>query len=51
MESRLIPEKVRVLSGSVLKLLAVILMLIDHTGAVIVSRCPQVALLTFWERR
>lgn len=47
MESRLIPEKARVLSGSVLKLLAVILMLIDHTGAVIVSRCPQVALLTF----
>ena len=47
MESRLIPEKARVLNGSVLKLLAVILMLIDHTGAVIVSRCPQVALLTF----
>ena len=47
MEPRLISEKARVLNGSVLKLLAVILMLIDHTGAVIVSRCPQVALLTF----
>ena len=46
MESRLIPEKARVLNGSVLKLLAVILMLIDHTGAVIVSRCPQVVLFT-----
>lgn len=32
MEPRLIPEKARVLSGSWLKLLAVILMLIDHTG-------------------
>ena len=46
MEPRLIPEKARVLSGSALKLLAVILMLIDHTGAVIVSRCPQVVLFT-----
>ncbi len=46
MEPRLIPEKARVLSGSVLKLLAVILMLIDHTGAVIVSCCPQVTLFT-----
>ena len=46
MEPRLIPEKARVLSGSWLKLLAVILMLIDHTGAVIVSRCPQAVLFT-----
>lgn len=32
MEPRLISEKARVLNGSVLKLLAVILMLIDHRG-------------------
>lgn len=46
MEPRLIPEKARVLSGSWLKLLAVILMLIDHTGTVIVRHCPQVVLFT-----
>jgi hypothetical protein len=46
MEPRLIPEKARVLDGSALKLLAVIFMLIDHTGAVIVSRCPQNVLFT-----
>lgn len=46
MEPRLIPEKARIFSGSWLKLLAVILMLIDHTGAVIVSRCPQIMLFT-----
>lgn len=46
MEPRLIPEKARIFSGSWLKLLAVILMLIDHTGAVIVSRCPQIVLFT-----
>ncbi len=46
MERRLIPEKARFLSGSMLKLLAVILMLIDHVGAVIVSRCPQTVLFT-----
>ena len=50
MEARLIPEKGRVLSGSALKLLAVILMLIDHTGAVIVSRCPQVVLFTVMKK-
>ncbi len=46
MEPRLVPEKARVLSGSVLKLLAAICMLIDHTGAVIVSRYPQRVLLS-----
>lgn len=46
MEPRLLPEKARVLDGSILKLLAVILMLIDHTGAVIVSRYPQIVLFT-----
>ena len=46
MEPRLIPEKARILSGSALKVLAAICMLIDHTGAVIVSRCPQTVLFS-----
>ena len=46
MEPRLIPKKARFLSGSWLKLLAVIIMLIDHTGVIIVSRCPQIVLFT-----
>lgn len=50
METRLIPEKARKLSGSMLKLLAMILMLIDHVGFVIVSRRPQVTLLTVMGR-
>jgi len=33
MENRILPEKLRFLSGSALKILAVILMLIDHIGA------------------
>ena len=33
MENRVLPEKLRFLSGSALKILAVILMLIDHIGA------------------
>ena len=50
MEPRLIPKKARILSGSALKVLAAALMLIDHTGAVILSRCPQTLLFTLWGR-
>lgn len=50
MEPRLIPEKMRVFSGSGLKVLAVISMLIDHTGAFIVRQYPQVPLFTILGR-
>lgn len=46
MEPRLIPEKARIFSGSALKVLAVVCMLIDHTGAAIVGRMPPLVLLT-----
>ena len=34
------PEKYRILSGSALKMIAIITMLIDHTGAVLLSMYP-----------
>ena len=34
------PEKYRILSGSALKMIAIITMLIDHIGAVILSMYP-----------
>lgn len=46
MEPRLIPPKARILSGSALKVLAMVSMLIDHTGAVIVGRMPPIVLMT-----
>lgn len=50
MDTRLIPPRARILSGSVLKLMAVILMLIDHAGVVIAARCPMVDVLTLFGR-
>ena len=35
-----LPERFRVLSGSALKLIAIILMLIDHTGVMILYNYP-----------
>lgn len=46
MEPRLIPEKARTISGSGLKALAVVSMLIDHVGATIVSQYPQTPLFS-----
>ena len=45
-DGHLIPDKARVLSGSLLKLIAVFSMLIDHVGAVIVIRYPRVPLIS-----
>ena len=42
-----LPEKFRVLSGSVLKLIAIILMLIDHTGLMILYKCPATTKILF----
>ena len=35
------PEQFQILSGSALKMIAIITMLIDHTGFIILSKCPQ----------
>ena len=44
------PEKYRILSGSALKMIAIITMLIDHIGAVILSMYPpaQKVLFPLW---
>ena len=41
------PEKYRILSGSALKMIAVITMLIDHTGAVLLSMYPPAQKVLF----
>ena len=42
-----LPERFRVLSGSVLKLIAIILMLIDHTGVMILYNYPPATVTLF----
>ena len=42
-----LPEKFRILSGSVLKLIAIILMLIDHTGLMILYNYPATTATLF----
>ena len=42
-----LPERFRVLSGSVLKLIAIILMLIDHTGVMILYNYPPANAILF----
>lgn len=42
-----LPERLRVLSGSVLKLIAIILMLIDHTGVMILYSYPPATVTLF----
>ena len=42
-----LPEKFRILSGSVLKLIAIILMLIDHTGVMILYNYPATTATLF----
>ena len=42
-----LPERFRVLSGSVLKLIAIILMLIDHVGVMILYNCPATTATLF----
>ena len=42
-----LPEKFRVLSGSVLKLIAITLMLIDHTGVMILYNYPPATATLF----
>lgn len=42
-----LPERFRVLSGSVLKLIAIILMLIDHTGVMILYNYPPATATLF----
>ena len=46
------PEKYRILSGSALKMIAVITMLIDHIGAVLLSmyQPAQKILFTLFDR-
>ena len=41
------PEKYRILSGSALKMIAIITMLIDHIGAVILSMYPPAQKVLF----
>ena len=41
------PEKYRILSGSALKMIAIITMLIDHTGAVLLSMYPPAQKVLF----
>ena len=41
------PEKYRILSGSALKIIALITMLIDHTGAVLLSMYPPAQKVLF----
>ena len=41
------PEKYRILSGSALKMIAVITMLIDHIGAVLLSMYPPAQKILF----
>ena len=41
------PEKYRILSGSTLKMIAIITMLIDHTGAVLLSMYPPAQKIFF----
>ena len=47
MEQGLIPGKYRVLSGSALKLIAVVTMLIDHIGFALLSQNPIVLFSAF----
>ena len=42
-----LPERFRVLSGSALKLIAIILMLIDHTGVMILYNYPPTKVILF----
>ena len=42
-----LPERFRVLSGSALKLIAIILMLIDHTGVMILYNYPPANAILF----